>query len=28
MGVVLVLGLWFGAEAIADTIFTTSGVMI
>ena len=27
MGVVLVLGLWFGAEAIADTIFT-SGVVI
>jgi len=27
MGVILVLGLWFGAEAIADTIFT-SGVMI
>lgn len=28
MGVVLVLGLWFGAEAIADTIFQTSGAVI
>ena len=28
MGVVLVLGLWFGAEAIADTIFQTSGALI
>ena len=28
MGVILVLGLWFGAEAIADTIFQTSGAVV